>query len=127
MTRWLKRESVLAIHELQLTEHGGGAGVRDEGLLLSALARPMNHAAYGDPDLVELGALYALAIARNHPFIDGNKRTAWASLVTFFGLNGVEFEPPDVEAAMTMLAVAAGDVPDDAFIAWVRRHARPRP
>jgi len=124
MIRWLKRESVLAIHELQLTEHGGGTGIRDEGLLLSALARPMNYAAYGDPDLPELGALYALAIAQNHPFVDGNKRTAWSSLVTFFGLNDVEFEPPEVEAAMTMLGMAAGDISDADFIAWVRRHAR---
>jgi death-on-curing protein len=123
---WLGRKLVLAIHDLQLAEHGGGDGLRDSGLLDSALARPMNRAAYGEPDMPELGALYALGIARNHPFVDGNKRTAWAAMVTFLDLNAVEFLPGEVEAATTMLAMAAGEMPDDDFIAWVRCHAKPR-
>lgn len=124
MTLWLSRDIVLAIHDEQLARHGGAAGLRDPGLLDSALARPINHAAYGEPDTAEIGAIYALAIARNHPFIDGNKRTAFMSLVLFLALNGLQFDPPEVEATMTTLAMAAGDLPDDAFIAWVRRHAK---
>lgn len=127
MTVWLNRDVVLAIHDLQLTEHGGSSGIRDVGLLDSAMARPLHHAAYGDPDYAELGALYALGIARNHPFVDGNKRTAFGAMVTFFGLNGVEFEPPEVEAAVTMLRMAAGEIADAKFITWVREHARQRP
>ena len=125
MTHWLTRDVVLAVHDEQLEEHGGAAGVRDLGLLESALARPQNAAAYADPDMAELAALYALGIARNHPFIDGNKRTAWTALVVFLDLNGVAFSPPEVEATVTMLEMAAGMMTDEAFIAWVRRHAVP--
>ena len=124
MTVWLSRALVLAIHDEQLREHGGAAGIRDEGLLDSALARPLNRAGYGDPDSAELAAIYAIAIARNHPFIDGNKRTAFAALFTFLGLNGLEFEPAEVEATMTMLALASGGISDDDFITWVRGHTR---
>ena len=127
MTIWLSQMLILAIHDVQLAEHGGGTGLRDQGLLESALARPLNRAGYGEPDIAELGALYAIAIARNHPFVDGNKRTAWAALVTFLDLNGAVFEPGEVEAATTMLRLAAGDVSDDEFIAWVRGHAVPGP
>lgn len=125
MTHWLTRDVALAVHDEQLEEHGGAAGVRDLGLLESALARPQNAAAYADPDMAELAALYALGIARNHPFIDGNKRTAWTALVVFLDLNGVAFSPPEVEATVTMLEMAAGMMTDEAFIAWVRRHALP--
>lgn len=126
MTIWLGREMILAIHDEQLARHGGAGGLRDSGLLDSALARPINHAAYGEPDTAEIGAIYALAIARNHPFIDGNKRTAFMAMVLFLALNGIAFDPPEVEATMTTLTMAAGDLPDDAFIAWVRRHAIPQ-
>ena len=126
MTVCLRLDLVLAIHDLQLVEHGGSAGLRDAGLLESALARPQNHAAYGDPDHAELGALYALGIARNHPFVDGNKRTAFAALFTFLDLNDLAFEPPEVDAAVTMLRMAAGEISDAEFIAWVGQHARPR-
>ena len=126
MTLWLGREIILAIHDEQLARHGGAAGLRDSGLLDSALARPINHAAYGEPETAELGAIYALAIARNHPFIDGNKRTAFMALVLFLARNGMTFDPPEIEATMTTLAMAAGDLPDAEFIAWVRRHATPR-
>ena len=126
MTVWLGRELVLAIHDEQIALHGGASGLRGSGLVDSALARPINHAAYGAPDTAELGAIYALAIARNHPFIDGNKRAAFMSLVVFLALNGMAFDPPEVEATMTMLAMASGDLPDEDFIAWVRRHATAR-
>jgi death-on-curing protein len=125
MTIWLSRQLVLAIHDEQLAEHGGALGVRDEGLLESALARPLNRAGYGDPDIAELGALYAIAIARNHPFVDGNKRAAWSALVTFLDLNGMEFSPSEVEATLNMLNLAGGELSDDEFTAWVSLHARP--
>ena len=86
MTVWLSQQIVLAIHDEQLAEHGGAAGVRDAGLLDSALARPLNRVAYGGPDIAELAALYALGIVRNHPFVDGNKRTGYVMLETFLEL-----------------------------------------
>ena len=123
MTIWLSRQIVLALHEEQLAAHGGADGLRDAGLLDSALARPLNHAGYGAPDTAELAALYALAIARNHPFVDGNKRTAFAAMVLFLSLNGLELEAPEVEATVAALTMAAGEMPDAEFIAWVRAHA----
>ena len=126
MTVWLTRRIVLDIHDEQLREHGGATGVRDEGLLESALARPLNLAAYGEPDTAELAACYAVAIARNHPFIDGNKRAAFMAMVLFLALNGLELEAPMVEATVTMLQMAAGDMLEDEFTAWVRAHAQPR-
>ena len=125
MTVWLSHAVGLAMHEEQLERHGGAGGVRDAGLLESAFARPRNAAAYADPNTAELAALYALGVARNHPFIDGNKRAAWMAMVTFLDINGYAFVPPEVEAVLTMLAMAAGDVDDAPFIAWVRRHAAP--
>ena len=124
MTVWLSRQLILAIHDEQLAEHGGAAGIRDEGLLESALARPANRAGYGTPDISELAAVYAIAIVRNHPFVDGNKRTGFAALFTFLALNGADFAPTEVEATMTMLRLAAGEVDEDSFIAWVRSHTR---
>lgn len=126
MTIWLPRKTVLAIHEEQLAQHGGAPGIRDDGLLESALAHPLNRAGYSDPDVAELGALYALGIARNHPFVDGNKRTAFAALVLFLSLNGAPLVADEAEAVITMLGMAAHDIEDDAFIAWVRSHAQPR-
>lgn len=122
MTVWLSRELVLAIHEEQLAEHGGAMGIRDEGLLDSALARPLNRAGYGDPDLGELAGLYAVAIARNHPFVDGNKRTAYVALETFIYLNGGAFPVSDAEAVVTTLAMASGELTDEEFITWVREN-----
>ena len=123
MTVWLSRQFVLAIHYEQLAEHGGALGVRDDGLLDSALARPLNRAGYGEPDTAELAALYAIAIARNPPFVDGNKRTAFAALVTFLDLNGLSFTPAEVDATLTMLKLAAGEISDDEFTEWVRANA----
>ena len=124
MTVWLSRQLVLAIHDEQLAEHGGAIGVRDEGMLESALARPLNRAGYGSPDTADLAALYAIAIARKHPFVDGNKRTAYVALETFLILNGVPFPVSDAEAVVAMLAMAAGELSDDEFTAWVHLHAR---
>ena len=123
---WLDRRRVDAIHDIQLAEHGGAAGLRDPGLLESALARPMQLAAYGTPDIPALAATYALAIARNHPYIDGNKRTAYVAMELFLSKNGFDFAASDAESATTILAMAAGDIDDATFIAWVRRHATPR-
>ncbi len=122
MTVWLTRELVLAIHDEQLREHGGGEGVRDEGLLDSALARPLNRAGYEEPDLAELAASYAFGIARNHPFIDGNKRTAYVALEVFLVLNGVRFQAPDAECVVMTLSMATGELPEAEFAAWVRQH-----
>ena len=125
MTVWLSDQLVLAIHDEQLAEHGGSAGLRDAGLLDSALARPPNRAGYAEPDIAELAAIYALGIAQNHPFIDGNKRTAFVVLELFLRLNGCVFAVGDAEAVVMMLAMAAGELPDNEFIAWVRLHTAP--
>jgi death on curing protein len=124
VTVWLSRQLIIAIHDEQLAEHGGALGMRDEGLLESALARPLNRAGYGDPVIAELAATYAIGIVRNHPFADGNKRTGFAALFMFLGLNGAEFEPPEVDATMAMLRLAAGEMTDAEFVTWVRSHAR---
>jgi len=120
MTVWLTRELLLAVHDEQIAEHGGASGIRDIGLLESAIARPLNRAGYGKGDLAELGALYALAIARNHPFVDGNKRTAFVALETFLVLNELQLTAGDAEATVMMLDMAAGTVSEAMFIEWVR-------
>ncbi|MEJ0019315.1 MAG: type II toxin-antitoxin system death-on-curing family toxin [Acetobacteraceae bacterium] len=124
MTVWLSQQLVLAIHDEQLAEHGGAIGTRDEGLLESALARPLNRAGYGDPDIAELAALYALGVIRNHPFVDGNKRTGYVMLETFLELNGALFPVSDADAVIETLKLAAGDTSDEAFTDWVRAHTR---
>jgi death-on-curing protein len=120
MTVWLSRPLILAIHDEQLAEHGGATGLRDPGLLDSALARPLNRAGYGEPDTAELAAVYALGIAQNRPFVDGNKRTAFVALELFLRLNGCVLTAGDAEAVVMFLAMAAGELPDDEFTAWVR-------
>ncbi|MEA2777155.1 MAG: death on curing protein [Acetobacteraceae bacterium] len=124
MTIWLTRDVILAIHDEQLAEHGGSTGLRDAGLLDSALARPLNRAGYGEPDIAELAAVYALGIVQNHPFLDGNKRTAFVALELFLRLNGWVFIVGDAEAVVMVLALAAGELPDDEFTAWVRLHTK---
>ncbi|MGA2207526.1 MAG: type II toxin-antitoxin system death-on-curing family toxin [Terracidiphilus sp.] len=123
--RWIKEGSVLAIHDEQIAEHGGLAGVRDLALLLSALARPQNLAAYGNPDIADLAAAYAVGIARNHAFLDGNKRTAWVAAETFLLKNGYELMARDQDAVTTMLAVADGTMPEPEFAVWLRTYIRP--
>jgi death on curing protein len=123
----LSRELILAIHDEQLAEHGGSTGLRDPGLLDSAVARPLNRPGHDEPDTVELAAVYALAIARNHPFIDANKRTAFVALELFLRLNGLAFTAGDAESVVMTLAMAAGELPDAEFIAWVRMHTATEP
>lgn len=124
--RWIDRAVLIAVHEAQLAEHGGGAGLRDAALLESALARPLNLASYGKPDAAALAAAYGYGIARNHAFIDGNKRTALVAAELFLRLNGWQLAVTDAECVLTMLAVATGDLTEDEFAAWLRTHAAPR-
>ncbi len=123
---WLDPAVLHAVHEEQLAEHGGGAGVRDAGLLESALARPLQLAHYGDPDVEALAAAYGYGLAKNHPFIDGNKRTAFVAVELFLLLNGQVLQASDGECVMTMLALAAGDIDEAAFAAWLREHIAQR-
>ena len=120
--RWLNEQVALAIHDRQLAEHGGPSGVRDAGALASALARPVNRWAYGDDDRCALAAAYAFGIARNHPFTDGNKRTAWVVARLFLLKNGVSLAFDEHEAIATVLALAAGDLPEDELADWLRQH-----
>lgn len=120
---WLRADTAEAIHDEQLAEHGGGGGVRDAGALVSALARPVNLAAYGDPDGPALAAAYAFGIAKNHPFIDGNKRTAWVVARLFLAKNGIELRYKDSEAVLVMLALAAGGLTEEELADWFRERA----
>lgn len=122
---WIEESVVWAVHEAQLAEHGGSAGVRDAGLLQSALARPLNLVAYGDPDAATLAAAYGFGIARNHPFIDGNKRSAFVCAELFLALNGFSLLAQDSECVSTMLALAAGELAESDFAAWIKTHLSP--
>jgi death-on-curing protein len=117
---WLTVELVLAIHEKQLRRFGGPAGVRDQGSLESALGRARNRLAYDGGDIAALAAAYAFGIARNHPFVDGNKRAALLSLVTFLGLNGIDFVVDEAEAAVMIRDLAAGLVDESGLARWIR-------
>ena len=121
--RWIDRAVLIAIHDMQLAEHGGGAGLRDGNLLESALAKPENLAAYGDPDVAALAAAYGYGISRNHAFIDGNQRTALVTAELFLQLNGWRLEVDDADCVLTMLLVATGDITEEAFAGWLRLHA----
>lgn len=123
---WLDPSVVGAVHDEQLAEHSGAPGTRDEGLLESALARPRHPAAYEEPDVAALAAAYGYGIARNHPFVDGNKRSAFVAVELFLALNGFELAADDAACVLTMLAVAAGDLSEDDFAAWIRMHMVPR-
>ena len=125
--RWIDRAVLIAIHDMQLAEHGGGTGLRDGNLLESALAKPENLAAYGDPDAAALAAAYGYGISRNHAFIDGNKRTALVAAELFLQLNGWRLVVDDADCVLTMLAVATGDMTEDAFADWLRLHAHKKP
>ncbi len=122
---WLLREIILAVHDEQLAEHGGLSGIRDAGALDSALARPEQLFAYGQaPDIADLAAAYGFGIARNHPFADGNKRTAFVAKELFLSLNGYMFEATDEDCILTILALAAGELTEAQLAAWVRTHAK---
>lgn len=124
--RWVSEDVVLAIHDEQLAEHGGLSGLRDRALLLSALARPRHLEAYGTPDIADLAASYAVGIARNHAFIDGNKRTDLVVAAgVFLPLNGYKLTASDLETVRIMLAVTDGSLPENDVAAWLRDHIRP--
>jgi death on curing protein len=120
--RWIDKQALLLLHDESLAEHGGSAGIRDEGLLDSALGRPLNLEAYDKPDFADLAASYAVGIAKNHPFVDGNKRAAFLATGLFLYLNGYRLSVSQAEATLTMLAVAAGEIDEAAFAEWLRRH-----
>ncbi len=125
---WISENVVLAIHEEQIDEHGGRLGIRDTGLLDSALARPRNLAAYapaGEPDPAALAAAYAFGVTRNHPFVDGNKRTGFVLLELFLRLNGFELAVDDEQCVTRMLELAAGTLTEQDLAAWVRAHIVP--
>ena len=118
--RWISKRALLLLHDESLAEHGGASGIRDDGLLESALARPENLAASADPDIAALAAAYAYGLAKNHPFIDGNKRAAFLAAGLFFALNGRDLVAPQTEAITMVLALAASEITEDAFAAWIR-------
>ena len=119
---WIVRDVVLAVHDEQLSEHGGQSGVRDLGLLESALARPRNQYAYGETSIARLAASYAFGLSRNHPFLDGNKRTSLVVAELFLALNGLELAASDAECVATFLALAAGDLTEEELVGWIGSH-----
>jgi death-on-curing protein len=122
---WIGEALARALHSEQLATHGGGSGVRDLGPLDSALQRPRNLAAYGDPDARALAASLAFGIARNHPFVDGNKRTAFVAAATFLEASGWRFGASEADVVVTFLALAAGDLTEEALADWFRANSRP--
>lgn len=120
--KWIDKAILLAVHDRQIAEHGGGQGIRDEGLLESAINRPVNLAGYGEPAAADLAAAYAFGIARNHPFVDGNKRTAWVAARLFLMVNAVEIAFDKAEATVMMQQLAAGDLSEDEVARWLRDH-----
>ena len=119
--KWVKLDTVYAMHKRQIAEHGGTDGLRDEGLLISALARPDNLFAYGENvDIAALAASYAFGIAKNHPFLDGNKRTAMVVAITFLNLNGSDFDEVSTETYVTFLGLAEGSVSEEELANWFR-------
>ncbi len=119
---WVNIEVAIAAHAEQIAEHGGGEGIREAGLVESAMARPQNLALYGDPDICELAASYAFGIARNHPFVDGNKRTTAVVSETFLLLNGGHLQATDAEVVVAFVALAAGELSEEELTAWFRDH-----
>ncbi|MGR3716793.1 MAG: type II toxin-antitoxin system death-on-curing family toxin [Thermohalobaculum sp.] len=117
---WLSRQAIEIIHDEQLAEHGGAGGIRDAGLLESALARPRNLYAYGEADICALAAAYAAGIERNHSFVDGNKRTGFLAAYSFLAVNGLELDAPEAEAVVMTLGLASGEMPEQGFAAWLR-------
>ncbi len=123
--RWISKTFLLAIHGRLLAEHGGGTGLRDEGLLESALASPRNRFEYEEGDLFDLAAAYAFVITRNHPFVDGNKRIAFAAAGIFLELNGHRLDASEVDAVGAVLALSRGEIDADAFAVWLRTNSEP--
>lgn len=117
---WLTVPIIVAIHDEQLAIHGGSAGIRDSAMLESALDRPRNKWAYDNAGLPELAAAYGYGLAKNHPFVDGNKRASLLAIYTFLGINGVDFVVPEAEAAAMILALAAGEVSEESLARWIK-------
>jgi death on curing protein len=124
--RWVDRKLLVLLHDESLAMHGGASGVRDEGLLESVLARAANLASCGEPDFADLAACYAFGPAKNHPFIDGNKRVAFLSVGLFLGLNGYRLTASQAEATVAVFGLAAGDIGEPTFAAWLRERVAPR-
>lgn len=122
---WIPLDVVLAIHTEQLAQHGGAEGVRDQGLLESALMRPQQLWTYAQPDLHDLAAAYAHGLSRNHPFMDGNKRTAWVVARLFLLLHGLDRTATDEQCYLAMLELAAGEATQEDFARWLRAHTQP--
>src|SRR5437773_1458159 len=124
--RWVERQALLLLHDESLAEHGGASGLRDEGLFDSALARPLNLAAYSEPDFADLAAAYGFGLAQNHPFVDGNKRAAFLAVGLFLYINGYRLNVSQAEATVTILSLAAGELEEVTFAAWVRARSEKR-
>lgn len=124
--KWLDRNILLLLHDESLAAHGGASGIRDEGLFDSALSRPLNLALYGEPDVAELAASYAFGLAKNHPFVDGNKRAAFLSIGLFLYLNGQILTASQADATLTIMAVAAGEQTEADLATWIRNHLTSR-
>jgi death-on-curing protein len=124
---WIDLRDVLAIHGRLLAQHGGAAGLRDQGLLESALARPRQHHAYAaTPDMVEMAALYTAGIVRNHPFVDGNKRAGFVTGILFLEFNGFEFRASEEDATQAVFALAAGELDESEYTTWLRANVKRR-
>ena len=124
--RWVDKRLLLILHDESLAEHGGASGLRDEGLLDSALARPLNLLAYGDPDTADLAANYGLGLAKNHAFVDGNKRAALLAVGLFLALNGYRLNAAQADATLTVMSLAAGEIDETEFARWIRANSAPR-
>lgn len=124
--KWVNRQVLLLLHDESLAEHGGGPGLRDEGLLDSALARPLNLALYGQPDVADLAASYGVGLAKNHAFVDGNKRAAFLAVGMFLAVNGYRLHATQADATLTVMDVAAGTMDESAFAQWIRDHIQIR-
>jgi death-on-curing protein len=120
--RWISTQQALSIHAEQLAIFGGPAGLRDEGMLESALGRPQNKWAYGETDLAVLAAAYAYGLARNHPFVDGNKRAAFMCMMVFLRKNGIEFSPDGSQATIAMVNLASGEIGEEGLARWIRHN-----
>ena len=124
--KWIDRRVLLLLHDESLAEHGGASGLRDEELLESALARPMNLSLYEDPDAAALAAAYGVGLAKNHAFVDGNKRVAFLAVGLFLAVNGYQLQASQAEATVVMLDVAAGAIDEHTFAQWIGQHMRMR-
>jgi death-on-curing protein len=120
---WVRRDVVLAYHDLLLARHGGSSGIRDQGMLDSALGRPINLFNYEEPSLIQLSASYAYGLIKNHPFVDGNKRIAFATAVLFLELNGRKFNATEVDAVLNTLALAASEIDESKFSEWLEANS----